>query len=402
MQASIFRDPFSQGRLAVKSLYRHITQEERFEKDILIKPQIILKSNRVGRKEMGMKAIIVYNPSDIRMVDVDKPKFGPKDVLIKVAYSGICGTDLSILGGDMSFVRDGLIKYPVRIGHEWSGIVEEFGEEVEGFRKGDRVVADNVVSCGKCEQCRNWRFNLCENIRSVGTVNCWDGSFAEYMIMPYWHVYKVPDNIGLEEAALIEPATIALCGLKHSDVTSHSSILVVGTGPIGLSVVALAKNMGVSKVLLSGRKQNKLDIGKSMGADAAVNVTKENLKEFVMKNSAGKGVDAVIETSGKIETINQCLDVIKPKGILALIGFYETTLNHFPIDQLVLNQVHLIGIAGEFGRVPEVIEMMSLHNLNLKPMITHRFKFDEAVEAMKTAMDKNDTKIKMLVKIADI
>lgn len=106
-----------------------------------------------------MKAIIVNEPCDIRMVDVKKPQTGSNDVLIKVAYSGICGTDLAILGGDMSFVRDGLIKYPVRIGHEWSGIVEEFGEDVKGFKKGDRVVADNAVSCGQCGQCENGSYS---------------------------------------------------------------------------------------------------------------------------------------------------------------------------------------------------------------------------------------------------
>lgn len=344
-----------------------------------------------------MKAIIVNGPDDIRMVSVEKPKVGLNDILIKVAYCGICGTDLAILGGDMSFIRDGLIKYPVRIGHEWSGIVEELGEGVKGFKTGDRVVADNAVSCGECEQCKNGRFSFCENIKSVGTVNCWDGSFAEYMLMPYWHVYKLPDKVELEEAALIEPATIALCGLKKCDLASCSSMLVVGTGPIGLAAVAIAKNVGVPKVLLSGRKQYKLAIGKKMGADSIVDITKENLKDFIMENSEGKGVDAVIETSGNIETITQSLEVLRPKGILSLIGFYETTLNHFPIDQLVLNQLQIKGTAGEFGLIQEVTEMISSCGLDLKPIITHRFKFNEAVEAIKTAKNKNDTKIKMLV-----
>lgn len=346
-----------------------------------------------------MKAIVVNGPGDIEMLDVEKPKAGPGDILIKVAYSGICGTDLAILGGNMSFVRDGLIRYPVRIGHEWSGIVEEIGEEVDGFSKGDSVVADNAVSCGKCDSCISGDFSSCTDIKSVGTVNCWDGCFAEYMLMPARHVYKLPDNISLEAAALIEPATIALCGLQHSDLDQSSSILIVGTGPIGLAAVALAKNMGISKVLLSGRKQFKLDVGKRMGADAVVDVTKHDLLEFVMKNTGNRGVDAVIETSGNIETINSSIGVIKHKGIMALIGFYETTLDQFPVDGLVLRQLQLRGIAGEYGYVSEIIRRMSLLGLDLKPLITHRFAFADAVEAIKTASDKNDTKIKMLVKM---
>jgi Threonine dehydrogenase and related Zn-dependent dehydrogenases len=348
-----------------------------------------------------MKAVIVRGPGDIGLFSVRKPVAGPGEMIIKVSCCGICGTDLAILEGNMSFVKDGLIRYPIRIGHEWSGTIEEIGEGVAGFSKGDNVVADNAVSCGKCNSCKEGYYSKCENLRSVGTVNCWDGCFAEYMLMPARHVYKLPDNISMEEGALIEPATIALCGLKNINLNTCNNLLVVGTGPIGLAAVALAKNMGIKKVLLSGRKKFKLDMGIRMGADAVINVTKEDLIGFVMKNTGNKGVDAVIETSGNIETINSTIGVIKNKGILALIGFYETTLDQFPVDRLVLNQLQLRGVAGEFGLVAEVIERMSVNGLDLKPLITHRFSFADVVEAIKTAMDKNDTKIKMLVNMEE-
>ena len=346
-----------------------------------------------------MKALIVAAPGDIRMIETEKPNVGAKDVLAKVMYAGICGTDLAILSGDMSFVRDGLIKYPIRIGHEWSGIVEEVGEEVIGFKPGDRVVSDSGVTCGKCEHCLSSNFKLCENIRSVGTINCWDGSFSEYMIMPYWHMHKLPNNISMEEAALIEPTSIALSGVKQSNISSESRVLVVGTGPIGIAAVSLAKNAGAAKVLLSGRKKFKLDVGKTVGADAVVNVTKEDLRDFIMKNTEDKGVDVIIETSGNIEILNQCLDVAKPKALIALIGFYEKNLNDFNIDKFVVNRLQMKGILAELGLVQEVIGMMASESLNLKSLITHKLKFNEAIEAMRTANEKNDTKIKMLVEI---
>jgi len=348
-----------------------------------------------------MRAIVVKGPGDIGMIDVEKPKAGPGDILIKVSYSGICGTDHAILDGNISFVKDGLIRYPVRIGHEWSGIIEETGEAVKDLKKGDRVVADNAVSCEKCEACIKGDFKKCKDLRSVGTVNCWDGSFAEYMLMPERHVYKLPDNISLEEAALIEPATIALYGLKKSGVDKDGSLLVIGTGPIGLAAVALAKNMGISKVLLSGRKQFKMDIGKKLGADAVVNITKEDLSEFVKKNTAHIGVDAVLETSGNIEAVNSAVGIIRPKGSMTLVGFYERTLDGFPIDQMVLNEIQLRGSTCELGLCADIIEKMSLQGLDLKPLITHRIAFKDAVEAIKTATYKNDTKIKMMVKMGD-
>lgn len=346
-----------------------------------------------------MKAITILGPNDIRMVEIEKPKPGPEELLIKVAFCGICGTDLAILSGDISFVKSGLIRYPVRIGHEWSGIVEDFGDKVKGFGKGDRVVADNGVTCGTCECCLAKRYDFCRDMRSVGTVNTWDGAFAEYMVIPDRHVFRLPDNVTLEEAALIEPATIAKSGIEHIGVAPESCILVSGTGPIGLSTVALLKNAGFKTIILSGRKQGKLEIGKAMGADIVINVIKEDIKSFIFEMTSGIGVDAIIETSGNISSINPCLDILKPKGILALVGFYETNLGDFNVDKLVINAIQIKGIVGEFGYIPGIIGMISTQGLDLKPMITHRFKFAEAVDAIRTAGGINDTRVKMMVEM---
>jgi 2-desacetyl-2-hydroxyethyl bacteriochlorophyllide A dehydrogenase len=346
-----------------------------------------------------MKAIIIAGPGDARMIEIEKPKVGKTDVLAKVVYSGICGTDLSILSGDMKLIREGFIKYPVRIGHEWSGIVAEVGKEVKRFKPGERVVSDNGVSCGECKHCREGDYGLCENIKSVGTVNCWDGSFAEYMLMPERHLYKLPDNISLEEAAMIEPTTIALAGLKSSNIKAYSKVLIIGTGPIGLAAIPFAKSMGAEKIFVSGRKPYKLNVAKTMGADRTINVTTEDLTGIVMKETGGKGVDIVIDTSGNPDAFNQCIDVVAQGGVIILIGFYENNLKDFDIDKLVTKSIRLQGILGEFGLPQQVIDIMEKEKISLKPLITHRFRFDEAIEAMKTANEKNDTKIKMLVEI---
>jgi len=334
------------------------------------------------------------------MIETAKPRVGPGDVLTRVAWSGICGTDLAILSGDMSLVREGFITYPVRIGHEWSGIVEQVGKEVKGFKAGDRVVSDTAVTCGSCEYCLRGELGKCQKCRSLGTVNHWPGSFAEYMLMPERHMHALPDSIDLDEAALIEPATIALAGVQKIGITPSTSVLIVGTGAIGLAALALAKSKGAGRVLLSGRKPGKLAVGKAMGADAVVNVMEEDLAGFVMKNTEGKGVDAVLETSGNIETISQCLNVVAPRGTIALIGFFETTLNGFDIDSLVFKEVQMRGVMGEFGLAAQVIDIMAKQKLSLKPLITHRIPFDKAIEAMKTANEKNATRIKMLVEMS--
>ncbi len=345
-----------------------------------------------------MRAIIVNAPGDIRYVEVEKPRVGPGDVLIRVCFCGVCGTDLAILNGDMSFVREGLIKYPVRIGHEWSGIVEEVGAEVTKVKPGDKVVGDNGVACEKCRNCLAGDYLHCLNSRAVGTVNCWDGAFAEYMIMPQRHIYKLPEQIGLEEAALIEPASIALNGVKASGIHENSSVLVIGTGPIGLAGVSLVRNAGVKKLLLAGRKDGKLEVGKIMGADITVNVTKESLKDIVMRETDGEGVSAVIETSGAISSINEALDYIADSGIISLIGFYEKELNGFNIDKVVLGKIQIRGVAGE-PVMQEVIDLMASGALKLKPLITHKVSFDEAIDAFINITEKNESKIKILVEV---
>jgi L-iditol 2-dehydrogenase len=347
-----------------------------------------------------MKALIVAAPGQLQLIDADRPKAGPGDVLSRVVYSGICGTDLDILKGDISFVRDGWIKYPVRIGHEWSGIVEEVGENVKDFKPGDRVVSDSGVTCGVCPNCASGRYKQCEFSRSLGTVNAWDGSFAEYVLFPERHMHKLPDHVALEEAALVEPSTIALNGVKRSGVTAGSKVMIIGTGAIGLAAVTFAKLAGASVVLLSGRKDFKLDVGMKMGADAVVNVTKDNLREFVMQHTNGKGVDIIIETSGSIDTISTCLELLAPFGILSLISFYNTDLNGINIDKFVVSGFELRGVPGTGWMTQDVVDMLGAGKLDLKPLITHRCAFDDVIGTFRTFRQDNDRKIKTLVKIS--
>ena len=346
-----------------------------------------------------MKAVVIEAPGVIKMLEVPKPAIRPDYALIKVAYSGICGTDLAILKGDMSAIRNGSIKYPVRIGHEWSGVVCETGANVRCLNPGDRVVSDSGTECGECPACINGRHELCKDWRSLGTINAWDGSFAEYMLMPEWRLHKLPDNVGLEEAALSEPASIAYNGVKKAEINKNSLVLVVGTGPIGLAAVRLAKIEGAAKVLLAGRKDQKLDAGKIMGADATVNVTKGSLKDFVMSQTDGAGANAIIEATGDAGALVSCLELCSFGCAISLISFYEKPLDGFDVDKLVLSAAALKGVAGDAGTLPQVIRLMSEKALDISPLITHRLGFGEMIEAMKNARGSNEGKIKMLVRM---
>lgn len=346
-----------------------------------------------------MKAFIIQSPGQVEMVEHPTYQLEPDEALVRVSYAGLCATDLEILGGDMSLIRNGSIKYPVRFGHEWSGVVEAVGSEVTGFARGDRVISETAVTCGTCEHCQKQDWNNCENVRSLGTVKCWDGAFAEYMHMPVRHLYKVPDNISMKEAALVEPTCIALAGVRKVDVKPGKTVLVIGTGAIGLGALALSKYYGADKILLAGRKESKLEVGRQMGADICINTTKVDLEETVMKETNGKGVDCILETSGSVSIISTALHVAANKGHIGLIGFYEKTVPAFEIDEIVMKSLVVCGVMGEFLMPGQILDIMATGNLDLSPMITHIIPFEETANVMKNISAYKDTRIKILAEV---
>lgn len=347
-----------------------------------------------------MKAFVIQEPGRVEMIETEKPVPSPDEAVIKVAYAGVCATDLAILSGDMSLVRNGSIRYPVRFGHEWSGVIESVGADVTDFKPGDRVISESGVTCGKCEFCREKQWSKCQNTWSLGTINCWDGSFAEYMHMPVRHLHKIPDSISLQEAALVEPGCIALAGVTECNVEPGKNVLIIGTGAIGMIAVALSKYYGADQVVLSGRSDEKLEIGKKMGADVVLNVTKESLAEYMSRQPDGFGFDVVIETSGNIDTIPECLKVAKYCGQVGLIGFYEKTVPDFEIDDIVMNSLSVKGIMGRFGMPKTMLSILQTGKIDLKPLITHQIPFEETADAMQDISRFGRNRIKLMVSVS--
>ncbi|MBE6636460.1 MAG: hypothetical protein E7618_01510 [Ruminococcaceae bacterium] len=345
-----------------------------------------------------MRSIVIYGPGDIRLSDIPEPPMEPRDVHIRVRYCGICGTDLGILSGDMGFIRSGLIKYPARIGHEWSGVVEKVGPAVTMVKPGDRVIGDNSISCGECEHCQNGEYLKCVHRRgSVGTVRCWPGAFADTMRLPEWHLHVLPDNVSFEEAAVVEPCTIAYNAVLMCRLKGGETVLVLGTGAIGLAAITIAKVFGAKKVIAVGRQDAKLEIAKQMGADVVVNAKKENVLEAVLRETDGRGADCALECSGAIEYVNGASDLIVGKGIFTLAGFYETTLDGFPLDDFVLKAQTLCGTIGHPGVLDAVVKLISEGKLNVKPLITEIVPAENGVEAFYASAKSSVGRIKTLV-----
>ena len=345
-----------------------------------------------------MKALLAYKPGELRVVDIDRPKPGPREILCKVAHCGVCATDVAIKKGVLNLGDGNDPVYPVRLGHEWSGTVVEAGEECWQVKPGDRVVADTGYFCGECVMCRKGEYQACLKGRAVGTIrNCWPGAFAEYMLIPERMAYKIPENVSLDEAALIEPTGIGFYGLQRAGFTPETTLLVIGTGPISLGGMACAKALGIGKTIVAGRKDAKLEVAKKLGADITINMTRENMHDIVMAETDGLGADIVMDSTGAPELLNESMLLLRGSGSLVIPAFYEKILDGVKLDRLIVKNCTLIGAAGTPHITPQVLSLISSGKLCLKPMLTDRFPFEQVKEAFDAVTSRNESRVKVMV-----
>jgi len=348
-----------------------------------------------------MKALVITAPGELEYQELPKPVPGPYEVVSRVCCCGICGTDVEIFHGDTNLAQNGFIHYPVRIGHEWSGIVEAVGSEVKDLKPGDRVISDTGSSCGACEACLSGNFRKCGSLVSLGTAgDSKAGAMAEYIVMYHWHMHKLPDSISLEEAALVEPGSVALHGLENCGARAGQTILIAGTGAIGLMANNLAKQMGL-KVFLAGRKPFKLDIGRQMGADLVINTTAEDLGEVIKRETGGRGVDIFYDTTGSADMVSKGLELTAYMGKAVLLAFYDELLADLDMNKLVMSHKSLLGCEGTDWCAQRVLDLIAKGKVPVTPMITHRVSFEEAAQAIRTSRQNTAEKIKTLVKIGD-
>lgn len=348
-----------------------------------------------------MKAAAIEAPNKITVKEVQTPVPGPGEVRCKVVRCGICGTDYSIYTGEFSFVKNGMIKFPMLPGHEWSGVVDCIGEGVELFKPGDRVVGDTAVSCGTCYRCLTGQYQFCSNLRCVGTINTWDGAYAEYMIMPARHLFLLPDNVSFDNGAMVEPAATAMYSVALGKVKLGDTVLVMGTGPIGIMAAKIAKIAGAAKVLIAGRKDSKIQAALDLGVDIGLNLMSTSLVDGVKSHIGEDGVDCVIEASGSTELLKESLDLLNPGGVISAVAFYEKIIDGLDIDRFVFGGLSLKGSAGSLGMYGPVLKLMSAGMLDFSSLITGYYSLDEVQRAMLDMKDKNDNRIKFMMRMDD-
>ena len=259
-----------------------------------------------------MKAGVVHAKNDIRYEEIEKPVPKAGEVLIKVKYTGICGSDIPRVNGDACHF------FPNVLGHEFSGVVELTGDGVTSVKAGDRVSGVPLVPCMKCEDCQKGNYSLCKHYSFIGSREF--GSFAEYVVVPEKNAVKFDESVSFEQGAFFEPATVALHGLQQVAYEGGKTVAILGGGTIGMFVMQWAKIFGAKEVVVFDIAEEKLALGKRLGATGGINTLEADYMDQAMKLTGGKGFDYVYETAGNTITMKMAFKLAANKAQVCFVG----------------------------------------------------------------------------------
>jgi threonine 3-dehydrogenase len=320
-----------------------------------------------------MKALVKSKPErGLWMEDIATPEVGHNDVLIKIRRTAICGTDIHIFQWDDWASKT--IPVPLAIGHEFCGEVVECGSEVKGFKLGDRVSAEGHITCGVCRNCRAGRRHLCMNTVGVGVNR--SGAFAEYLSVPAFNVFKLPDTTSDEMASILDPLGNAVHTALSFDLVGED-VLITGAGPIGIMAVAICRYAGARHVVITDINDYRLDLARKMGASAALNVISETLDDTMRELGMEEGFDVGMEMSGNPQAFRDMLRTMHHGGKIAILGIPPEEMS---IDwtNVIFKGLVLKGIYGrEMFETWYKMSSMLQSGLNIEPIITHRFDVDD-------------------------
>jgi threonine 3-dehydrogenase len=320
-----------------------------------------------------MKALVKAKPErGIWMQDIDIPKVGHNDVLIKVNKTAICGTDIHIYQWDEWAQHT--IPVPLTAGHEFCGEIVECGSEVRGFEIGDRVSAEGHITCGVCRNCRAGRRHLCMNTLGVGVNR--PGAFAEYLAVPAFNVFKLSESITDDMASILDPLGNATHTALSFDLVGED-VLITGAGPIGIMAVAIARYAGARHIVITDVNDYRLELARKMGASRALNVTRESIDDAMSELGMVEGFDVGMEMSGNAQAFEDMLRTMHHGGKIALLGILPEGTG-IKWDDVIFKGLVVKGIYGrEMFETWYKMSSMLQSGLNIDPIITHHFPVDD-------------------------
>lgn len=345
--------------------------------------------------EGKMNVAVMTGARQMEWVERDIPKTGKGELLVKLEYVGVCGSDLHFyeMGRLGNWIPDG----PLVLGHEPGGIVVEVGEGVNGFSVGDRIAIEPGVPCGECEMCKKGMYNLCYDMSFMAIPNEREGVFSDYCVHPANMCYKLPDNVTTLEGALIEPLAVGFHAASMANAEIGQSAVVLGCGCIGLVTIMVLKARGINEIYAVDVIEKRLKKAEELGAKRIFNGKEENIEEFV-KTLPGGGVNLVFETAGTEFTTKQSAKLIKNGGRVVLVGMCAEPEVVMDIGSLSAKEGDVKTIFRYRNLYPAAIQAVSEGIIPVKSIVSHEFDFKDVIEGVAYNVDNKADVIKAVIK----
>jgi len=316
------------------------------------------------------------------------------DVLIKMKVIGVCGSDVHYYKSGK--IGSQVVQYPFPVGHEGAGEVVKVGPAVKRVKPGDRIAIEPAMPCWECDQCKAGRPHTCRKLRFLGCPGQADGCLSDYIVMPETSCFPIPDHMSYDEAAISEPLAIGTYAVNGSIPMEGATVGILGFGPIGMSVLLPALAKGASRVYVTDKIDERLDLASKNGAVYAGNPDKTDVVKEITDQEP-EMLDVVFECCGQQEAVDQAIDLLKPGGKLMIIGIPEFERWSFPVDKMRHKEVTIQNVRRQNETLDETLELISEHKVDVHPMVTHRFSFDDTKAAFDLVSGYKDGVMKAMI-----
>lgn len=343
-----------------------------------------------------MKAVLLTSLRHMEFTDLPDPQIErDDDVLLKIEAVGVCGSDVHYY--ETGRIGSQIIEYPFIIGHECSATVKAVGSSVTRVKVGEPVVVDPAIPCHECDQCRKGRENTCDNVRFLGSPGL-SGCLCEYMVMPEECCYPTGGAITLEQAALCEPFSIGTYTVKRADLAEGAKVAILGTGPIGLSVLLATQVQKASEIYVTDKIDARLKAAFGAGADWAASPDNTDIVSDILTYEP-LGLDVVFECCGQQEALDQSFDLLQPGGLLVMVGTARQDTVSFNVDKFRRKELSIKYIRRQNHCVQTAMDLLASGQANADFMITHRFGLDRTVDAFELVAKYGDGVIKAMINV---
>ena len=319
------------------------------------------------QEELFMKALVLEEYNKFVYKDMPEPEIASNEVLIQVKACGICGSDVHGMDGS-----SGRRIPPIIMGHEASGVITKTGSNVQNFSEGDRVTFDSTIYCGQCFYCCQGQINLCDDRRVLGVSPGeyrQHGAFAEYVAVPEHILYRLPDNLSFQHAAMVEPVSIAVHAVELTPISLDDTAVVVGAGMVGVFVIQALRVAGCGKVIAVDIDQSKIDLALQLGADEGLRADLVDVQAEVYKMTQDRGANIALEVVGNTAALNTAISSVRKGGTVTVVGNLAPTVD-FPLQSVVTRQITVNGSCASCGEYPACLNMIADGKINVEALIS--------------------------------